>query len=113
MKCKAKVIYTKKGKIFQTINPLATEQEIEYFVNSIGAKHLEKVNLYAENGQMYECQGKVVATIEAQDEPYFGSSSASLNIDYKCDTCGHTYYPQLPDAYHINDWFNTQLDKMD
>ena len=47
--------------------------------------------------QGYEiCQGRVKVTIKAEDEPYYGGSSASLSIEYICDSCGWMFHPQLP-----------------
>lgn len=42
------------------------------------------------------CGGKIVATVEAEDEPFFGGHSATLSITYKCDKCDNTIYPELP-----------------
>lgn len=42
------------------------------------------------------CHGTVQATVSAVDDPYWGGTSAQLEIDYKCDTCGQTFFPELP-----------------
>ena len=43
-----------------------------------------------------KCDGDIVASIEAVDEPDWGCSYASLRIDYKCNKCGASYFPELP-----------------
>ena len=35
-----------------------------------------------------ECGGTIKVWIQALDEPYFGGSSASLEVEWKCDRCG-------------------------
>lgn len=43
------------------------------------------------------CGGAIEATISAVDEPYYGGSSARLDITYVCKRCKHTYHgPDLP-----------------
>ena len=42
------------------------------------------------------CEGKIVATVAAEDEPYMGGTSAVFSITYKCDTCDNDFYPELP-----------------
>ena len=34
------------------------------------------------------CDGVIVASVEAEDYPHFGGTSACLDIGYKCDKCG-------------------------
>jgi hypothetical protein len=114
MKCRAKVIrYKKSGRVCFTINPDANPSQVEYAINSIPAKKLEALNLYADNGLLQECQGKIVGTIQAVEEPYYGGVSADLSVEFKCDTCGHSYYPNLPTKYNINDWINSFLEKIE
>jgi hypothetical protein len=62
-------------------------------VNPDGAKAEE---LLAEG---YEpCDGNIVANVDAVDEPFYGGCSAKLEVEYKCDTCGHNFYHQLPET---------------
>lgn len=42
------------------------------------------------------CDGNVVATVKAEDEPYFGGASAVLAVSYRCDKCGNTTFLELP-----------------
>ncbi len=121
MKCRAKIVYYKKLKangqkrIAYTFKPGATDAEQAWFLNQSPFLYKDadnKFDIFARNGEMYECQGKVTAEIVAEDEPYMGGSSASLEVIFKCDTCGHTYYPNLPTKYTINEWVNGILDKL-
>jgi hypothetical protein len=42
------------------------------------------------------CAGTVRCTrLEAVDEPDWGTTYAKLEVDYTCDTCGCTFYPEL------------------
>lgn len=43
------------------------------------------------------CDGNIIATVAAVDEPYMGGTSAKLEIEYKCDKCGETFYNELPE----------------
>lgn len=112
MKCNAKVIYRKNGKIFITLPPGKPDEEYEYVISQFTQKELSKINLFAKNGLLYECQGKVKMEVSAEDEPYYGGTSAKLEVVYKCDTCGHSYYPNMPDSYNLNIWLNGILDKI-
>lgn len=51
---------------------------------------------YLEKPNTSICEGKIVATVTAEDEPYMGGSSAVFSITYKCDTCDNEFYPELP-----------------
>ncbi len=119
MKCRAKVVYYKKlnksnkKKIAFTMNPDITEPQIEHMLKATSEKLLKNVDLYAENGEFYECQGTVEIEVRAVDEPYFGGSSAELDVITKCDTCGHRYYSNLPNQYNLNEWLNHILSEMD
>lgn len=43
------------------------------------------------------CGGEIEATVAAVDEPYYGGTSARLEIHYTCTRCKHTYHgPDLP-----------------
>jgi hypothetical protein len=42
------------------------------------------------------CDGRIVATVAAVDEPYFGGTSSILEVTYKCEACGNTHFPDLP-----------------
>ncbi len=49
-----------------------------------------------ERAVMEVCDGAIVATINARDEPEWGGSYATLEIAYKCHTCGASAFPHLP-----------------
>lgn len=34
-----------------------------------------------------KCGGKIIASVRATDEPYYGGTSATLEINYKCERC--------------------------
>jgi hypothetical protein len=114
MKCKAKLIYctNKKGvrKIFGTLPPNCNREEAFAWFDRIQTQSRNKLDMLADNGEMWECQGKVKAHIVAEDEPYMGGSSAVLRVTFRCDTCGHTNYPNLPDEYNVDEWINGILD---
>jgi hypothetical protein len=117
MKCRAKVIYfakkTKTGKksIAFTLNPDSTSDELLRFIKY--DKRPSRYELYARNGEMYECQGHIQCQISAINEPYMGGSSAGLSVIFKCDTCGHSHYPYLFNEYTINEWINNIISKME
>ena len=39
-----------------------------------------------------QCDGKIICSIEAVDELYYGGSSAALEVGYKCNKCGNTSF---------------------
>lgn len=66
-------------------------------------------------GYWEKCDGDIEIDIQAQDEPYFGGSSASLRVEFRCSVCGNSYYPDrnLPSGESdINQWLNTILKEM-
>jgi hypothetical protein len=42
------------------------------------------------------CGGEIRANISAYDEPYYGGTSARLDVQYKCQECGETTFHELP-----------------
>ena len=42
------------------------------------------------------CDGEIIVSIQAVDEPDWGSSSAVLEVSYKCNKCGNCCFPELP-----------------
>ena len=74
-----------------------------------------KGNIYwatDERGEYIRCQGKILVDIQAVDEPYFGGSSASLEITYKCNECGCTSFMGRVPTDTTN-FLQTILDKME
>jgi hypothetical protein len=57
------------------------------------------------------CIGDIEVSIMAQDEPYFGGSSARLEVQWNCNNCGCTYHPEreLPTEYNISEWVNSLI----
>ena len=43
-----------------------------------------------------ECDGEIIAKVEAVDEPSWGDHYASLEIEYKCNKCGTVHFQELP-----------------
>lgn len=111
MKCNAKIIYykekTTKGKerIAYTVNPDLLGEEV---VGMIPRTSIPKVSLSKVN----RCQGKIVIFVTAEEEPYMGGSSATLEVNYRCDTCGHRFYPRLPTSYNINEWLTKVIEEL-
>lgn len=116
MKCNSLLIYYKepikgKKKLFASISPSWKPEPdfMEYWAkNNVSPKIKGKIDLVnTEN-----CEGKIVATVSAIDEPYFGGSSAELKISYKCDKCGQSYYEELPQiASSLSEWITKKLEE--
>ena len=58
------------------------------------------------------CGGNIIVTVEAVDEPYFGGTSSTLEITYKCDKCGCTWYPELPTEYNLSKFLTKAFAEM-
>lgn len=100
MVCNSLLIYYKeevngKKRLFSSISPSWRDEPnfLEYWKeNNVTPKTLAKIDLV---GTM-NCDGRIICEVSAVDEPYYGGSSASLEIKYKCDKCGQTYFKHLP-----------------
>lgn len=58
-----------------------------------------------------ECGGKIVASIQAIDEPYYGGHSATLEVEYKCQRCKNQHFPDLPsDSEGLSKWLTEVVD---
>jgi hypothetical protein len=75
---------------------------------SLWSKNMTKLDLDA----LEVCGGDIQASVLAVDEPYYGGSSASLEVNYRCDRCGQTKFDGLPDAYSISDFLTAVIAKM-
>lgn len=42
------------------------------------------------------CDGQIIATVEAEEEPYMGGSSAVFSVSYRCDKCSNQFFLELP-----------------
>ena len=62
--------------------------------------------------EIERCNGKIIATIKAIDEPYFGGSSAQLEITYKCNRCGSYWENGLPNIYNISELLTSYVEKL-
>jgi len=58
------------------------------------------------------CGGNIIVTVEAIDEPQWGGTSASLEITYKCDNCGCTWYPELPTEFNFSEFLTKAFEEM-
>jgi hypothetical protein len=38
------------------------------------------------------CGGKIIVEVKAVDEPYYGGTSATFEIEYKCERCKWTFH---------------------
>jgi hypothetical protein len=82
---RVKLVYGKwRSKAFS-----ALPQETFWELNPIAEEKLEGLE---------ECGGDIEAEVEAVDEPYFGGSSATLEINYKCVRCGNPCFFTLPNC---------------
>lgn len=71
------------------------------------------VEHYKINLSDYEiCGGNLTAHVKAEDEPYFGGSSASLNVYFKCDKCHVNVHQYLPDKYSIEEFLTKIVEGM-
>ena len=113
MKCNSLLIYYKeqvkgKRKLFASIAPhYRLEPDILEWVSRQNARKIDKIDLINTD----ECDGKIIATISAVDEPYFGGSSAELKILYKCEKCGQGYYKELPQtSFDLSEWMTKKIE---
>lgn len=44
----------------------------------------------------YFCDGNIICNIVQGYESYHGGYSSHIEVEYKCDRCGHTDFPELP-----------------
>lgn len=56
----------------------------------IGNWNMTRAEARAVNENAERCCGVIIASISAVDEPYFGGSSASLEVDYRCHRCNQS-----------------------
>lgn len=64
-------------------------------------------------GELVQCPGgQIIAHVLAAEEPYLGGTNAELRVSYRCKECGHSYYPELPDAYNISEFLTEAIERM-
>lgn len=65
------------------------------------------------NGQGFWkiCDGDIEINVGVGYIPYFGGSDAELEVEFRCNKCGNSHYPDrnLPQSYNINEWLNKIL----
>jgi hypothetical protein len=108
MKCKAIVIPYKKGKGKITLPNDDIAKTVNYVRETWSQRDQDKLDF----DNVSICQGKIMVSVLAEDEPYYGGTSATLEVRFRCDTCDHQYYPNLPTSYGLNEWINKLLDGM-
>lgn len=89
MKCETRVLYRParhkgSGKPYQ--------KAIRWYHSAVESTQIPLI----EQPDLVVCQGKIAATVRAYDEPDWGGSYATLEVAYKCDTCGASVFPHLP-----------------
>lgn len=93
MQCNTWFKRDSKGKIKRrNIVPYYTERE---FHNDIEGMEL--------------CDGEIVATVRAIEEPCFGGTLASFDIEYHCSKCGNSYFGELPNTEEELSQFLTSM----
>lgn len=108
MKCNSRIyFFTGTKKIAFSVPPPYNDASSIIAYNQ---KHRKNFMSRVDLDNFSKCTGNVRIRVSAEDEPYFGGTSASLNIEYKCDHCGQTNYSGLPDNEHaLNVWLNNIL----
>ena len=103
---------------------------INYVYRRWGAARVRRVDRYYRNHPAFNddrpahirhtdeirpCYGPVKAVIEARDEPYYGGTSAVLEIRYVCTQCGEAIPkefldPTLPSTdSELSEWVTQRL----
>lgn len=101
MKCGLNNYWWKYPKYIVCEGSIITQEQIEKLKSKRNGSGFWKI-----------CDGEIEIDIQAVDEPYFGGSSASLRVEFRCNVCGNSYYPDrnLPSGeFDTNIWINTIL----
>lgn len=118
MKCNSIIIYYKektkssKPRVFATISPAHHSEEgwLDNLLKRIGKNGYEKLNLDG----FGHCDGSIIATVVAVDEPYFGGTYSLLEVMYKCDKCGQSYFGNiLPNENNISEWVTKRISEIE
>ena len=72
----------------------------------LGQKQKNRVN------EIERCKGKIIAIVKAINEPYFGGSSAQLDVEYTCSRCGSHWSYDLPNEYNISDFLTNYVENL-
>jgi hypothetical protein len=110
MKCGSLLIYYKDSiRICQTISPSWRQEDgflESYLEINVPPKLEKKINLET----FGDCDGEIIAEVSAIAEAYWGGSSAELEVKYKCNKCGQTYYKELPHTpEELSEWITKKL----
>lgn len=116
MKCKAFVLYYRKVNkrgdkiIFATFESGVSINDEIKALKSRSPSFSKSVDF----DNVETCDGTVFGSISCHDEPdYVSSTYPELDVMFKCDTCGHSHYSNLPNKYTINEWLNERLNEME
>lgn len=92
MKCNHWVIYrvTPKGK--RRVWARSTNPDAAKWMLENGSRSKSTVLLPPEL-----CGGKIIASVDIEETPFFGGVSHDLDIRYKCERCGADSFPDLSD----------------
>lgn len=81
---------------------------MEGYLSTLHPKQKEKIDL--DNIQL--CGGKIIAQMDCHDEPYYGGTTAEMDIDFVCENCKQTYFPELPQSLEqLNDWITKKIEE--
>lgn len=113
MRCRAWLQITektdKKGRTRTTLRQVSDDYLRRYPLRAPGEKDWDgKSYQYVKLGNPIPsgaelCGGNIIATVRAIDEPYFGGSSAELEVHLECDRCKNTFHgDDAPNKYNIS-----------
>lgn len=111
MKCNSKIFFYKKTnkdgtrKIKASVCPWYSPQEFQIVRSRIVTDKVDP------NWEI--CDGKIIADVEAVNEPDYGGSYAALNVTYKCNKCGQMSFPDLPNEFTISEFLTDIIEKME
>lgn len=98
MKCNAHVIKRpSKKKTSMTVKAQVSWWHVWLTDHNWGDHPYKPNQLGLEEGETIEvCDGNIAVKVRAVDEPDWGDHYARFYIEYECDKCGMTHFPELP-----------------
>ena len=112
MKCTAKVIFGHRTKGKST-----KEKQLGYVQEQFHDNLEEYLSPWKKEGYTITrisnlCEGKIIAEVRAEDEPYYGGTSANLVVNFTCDRCGCTYFKDLPNESSISEFLTNVVENL-
>lgn len=101
MKCRLNNYWWKYPKYIVCEGSIITQEQIEKLKSKRNGSGFWQI-----------CDGEIEIDIQAVDEPYYGGSSAELRVEFRCNKCGNSWYPErnFPQYSHeVNEWINKIL----